>query len=289
MKLGRADVDGRTLVLLVDADGCRPVSLLPGREAVVDVADLIQAPLSETDLGRLRQSPPIRCPVTWLPPIAHPPKNVICVGKNYVEHVHEGARAEGVQSEVPGVPVFFTKPPTALVGCGATVRVPPSHARQLDYEGELAVVIGRRSSRTAERDALAHVFGYTVLNDLTARDVQQAHKQWFFGKGFDGAAPCGPWVVTADEIADPQALEITTRVNGEVRQRDLTGAMIFPVASLIVTLSSAITLEPGDILATGTPSGVAWGMSRPRYLADGDRVSVEIAGIGELWNTIQLS
>jgi 2-keto-4-pentenoate hydratase/2-oxohepta-3-ene-1,7-dioic acid hydratase in catechol pathway len=225
--------------------------------------------------------------VKWLPPILRPPKNVLCVGKNYVEHAKEGAKAEGLaKAEIPTAPIWFSKPHTSLVGSRGAIVRDAAFTNALDYEAELAVVIGKPCRNVSRERALDYVFGYTILNDVTARDVQQGRKQWFRGKAADTYAPCGPWIVTADEIPDPQSLAVRTMVNGGVRQNDTTANMIFDVRTLIADLCVGITLEPGDIIATGTPAGVAWGMDEPKYLLPGDEVVVEIERIGQLHNSV---
>jgi 2-keto-4-pentenoate hydratase/2-oxohepta-3-ene-1,7-dioic acid hydratase in catechol pathway len=218
-----------------------------------------------------------------------PRKNVFCVGRNYADHIAEGARAQNVRIDVTEVPVFFTKPPTAVIGPGAAVPIFPHVSEKIDYEVELAVVIGTAGRDIPRESALDHVFGYTILNDISARDVQRRHGgQYFKGKGLDGSCPLGPWVVTADAIPDPAALGIRLRVNGELRQDSTTAAMIFDIPTLIASLSEGMTLEPGDIIATGTPSGVGYAMDPPRFLADGDTVSCEIDGIGTLENPVRV-
>ena len=214
-----------------------------------------------------------------LAPLPPPGKNVFCVGRNYAEHIAEGARAQNVKIDVTEVPVFFTKPPTAVIGPGAPVPIFPHLSTQIDYEVELAVVIGTAGRDIPRERALEHVFGYTIVNDITARDVQRRHGgQYFKGKGLDGSCPMGPWIVTADEIPDPAGLGIRSRVNGELRQDSTTASMIFDIPTLIASLSEGLTLEPGDMLATGTPSGVGYAMDPPRFLADGDVVACEIDG-----------
>ena len=208
-----------------------------------------------------------------LAPIPRPRKNIFCVGRNYVEH----ARERG--AEAPEHPVFFTKPPTSVVGPDA--RVPyPSQTQQFDYEGELAVVIGQGGRDIPRERALEHVFGYTILNDLTARDLQRRHQQWFKGKSLDGTCPLGPAIVSADEVGDPHRLQLETRVNGELRQSASTELFIFDIPELIAVLSAGMTLEPGDIIATGTPAGV--GAATGQLLQRGDRVDITITGLGTL-------
>lgn len=206
-----------------------------------------------------------------------PQKNVFCVGRNYLEHAKEGARAAGRELKLPDVPTFFTKAPTAIADPDAVLGLSAAVSSEYDWEAELAVVIGKHGRDIDEASALEHVFGYTCLNDLTARDLQRAHGQWFKGKSLDHSCPLGPWIVTADEIGDPQALKIGLRVNGESKQSASTGSMIFSVARIIAELSKGMTLEPGDIIATGTPAGVA-------PLSAGDVVEVEVQGIGILKN-----
>ncbi len=286
MRLATIPWQNGTTAARVTDRGAEPIRALPDRDDAIDVAALITRPLTDDELTALSVGPAIEAP-SWLPPILHPSKNIVCVGKNYVEHVNEGARAEGLaQAELPTVPIWFTKPPSALVGDGGEIIHDPGFTNALDYEGELAVVIGTQTKGVGAADVPGVIFGYTILNDVTARDIQQRHKQWFRGKGADSYAPCGPWVVTADEVADPQALDLVTKVNGEVRQQATTGDMIFDIATLVSDISQGMTLAPGDIIATGTPSGVAWGMDEPRYLTPGDVVTVEITGVGLLTNRV---
>ncbi len=214
-----------------------------------------------------------------LAPIPRLRKNIFCMGRNYAEHAKESGGA------VPSVPVFFTKPPTCVVGPEADV-VHHAVTHALDYEVELAVVIGKRGRNIPEERALEYVFGYTIMNDVTARDLQRRHEQWFKGKSLDTFAPLGPAVVHRSAIADPQNLSLRLRVNGEVRQNASTRSMVFSVAQLIASLSAGMTLEPGDILATGTPEGVAMGRTPPPWLRPGDVVEAEIEGIGVLRNRI---
>jgi 2-keto-4-pentenoate hydratase/2-oxohepta-3-ene-1,7-dioic acid hydratase in catechol pathway len=220
-------------------------------------------------------------------PIPRPAKNVFCVGRNYMAHIKEGAAAYNREAKLPEVPVFFTKAPTAVLG--PFDEVPRHHAitQQLDWEAELAVVIGRTGRNIRRADALSYVFGYTVLTDITARDVQQRHAQWFKGKSLDGSCPMGPVIVTADEFGDPQVKRVSLRVNGVTKQDASTEDMIFPVATIIEWLSTGLTLEPGDIIATGTPEGVGMGRTPQEWLQDGDVVETEVEGIGEMRNTVR--
>lgn len=223
-----------------------------------------------------------------LAPIPVIRKNVLCVGRNYTEHIAEGDRAQKQDVGVTEYPVFFTKPPTSIVGPGGDVLTFPSVSKQTDYEVELAVIIGTPGRNIAKADAMKHVFGYTILNDISARDVQRRHGgQNFKGKAFDGSCPMGPWIVTADVIDDPHALPISLTVNGETRQDGNTVDMIFDIETLIASLSEGMTLEPGDIIATGTPSGVGYAMDPPNFLKDGDTVVCKISGIGTLTNSVR--
>jgi 2-keto-4-pentenoate hydratase/2-oxohepta-3-ene-1,7-dioic acid hydratase in catechol pathway len=215
--------------------------------------------------------------VRLLAPLPSPARNVFCLGRNYAEHAAERGAAP------PEHPVYFTKPNTAVVGPGDDV-VHHAITRELDYEVELAVVIGRGGRDIARSEALGHVFGYTVINDVTARDLQKRHQQWFKGKSLDTFCPMGPVLVTADEVPDPQALAITLRVNGQTRQQSHTSKMIFPVAQCIEVLSQAMTLLPGDVIATGTPDGV--GAATGAFLKPGDRLEAEVEGIGVLANRV---
>ena len=217
--------------------------------------------------------------IEWLSPIPRTPKNVLCVGKNYKEHVHEmGGEAPPEQL------VVFTKSPTAIAADGQTLSIHADVTDSLDYEGELAIVIGKRGKNIPKNMAYDYVFGYTIANDITARDIQAKHQQYFLGKSLEGSCPLGPYVVTKDEIPDPQALTIVTKVNDTIRQNGTTKDMIFSVEELVSVLSKHVTLEPGDVILTGTPSGVGKGMNPPTFLKVGDVVKVSIEGIGTLVN-----
>jgi 2-keto-4-pentenoate hydratase/2-oxohepta-3-ene-1,7-dioic acid hydratase in catechol pathway len=224
--------------------------------------------------------------VTLLAPIPRPAKNIFCVGKNYKEHIVEAYRALGVPAEFPSVPEFFSKPPTTVIGEGGGIWRHEANTSKLDYEVELAVVIGKTCRNVSVERALENVLGYTIINDVTARDAQFAHGQWFKGKSFDTFCPMGPWIVTSEEFGDPGGRCLKLKVNGELRQDSTTADLLFSVPQIIASLSAGLTLEPGDIIATGTPAGVAFGMSPPRWLQVGDVVEAEIEGIGALRNTV---
>lgn len=218
-----------------------------------------------------------------------PPKNVFCVGRNYLAHAEESTRAQGVKLDLPDRPTFFTKAPTSIAGPEQSLRLSAAVSSKYDWEAELGVVIGIRCRDVAEEHALEAVFGYTCVNDVSARDLQQAYGQWFKGKSIDDTCPLGPWVVDAETVGDPQQLAIGLRVNGESKQNGSTSDMIFPVARIIAELSRGMTLEPGDVIATGTPDGVGFARTPPEFLRDGDVVEVEIQNIGVLRNTVALA
>jgi len=288
MKLAAIAWGGSSSAALLVGEQCAPVRQLPGREDAYDVLPLIERPLSSDEIGELQRLPlaPLPGEGGWLPPVLCPPKNIFCIGRNYLEHLKDSSRAEGQKIEAPKFPIWFTKAANALVGHGGAIQYDPQFTGQLDYEGELAVIIGRSCRRVSPHQALDYVFGYTILNDVSARDVQLRHHQWFKGKSADTYAPCGPWIVTRDEISNPQALQLRTLVNGELRQQATTASMMFDIPAQIADLSAGMTLEPGDIIATGTPMGVGAGMEPPCYLKDGDEVTVEIDAIGRLSNRV---
>jgi 2-keto-4-pentenoate hydratase/2-oxohepta-3-ene-1,7-dioic acid hydratase in catechol pathway len=242
-------------------------------------------------LRRLDADPPAAAIVPagtarLLAPIPRPAKNVFCIGRNYVDHIKEGARALGNDLKLPEVPQIFTKPPTAVIGPDADVRLDPKVTKRLDYEVELGVVIGKGGRDIPRERAFEHIFGYTIINDVTARDLQRRHEQWFKGKGLDTSCPMGPWIVDKDELGDPTRLQLSLTVNGEERQRARVSQMIFDIPTLISALSAGLTLEPGDVIATGTPSGVGFAMDPPQYLKDGDLMVCTIEAIGSLSNRI---
>jgi len=207
------------------------------------------------------------------------PKKIICLGLNYRDH------AEETGQEIPSSPMWFAKFANSLIGSGQAIVLPPAHAEYVDYEAELAVVIGRRVSRVSIDDALSHVAGAMPFNDVSARDLQLQNPLWTSGKAVDTFAPCGPALVTLDEIGELSDLGLRTRVNGEVCQQGTTANLIFGVAETVAWLSRTITLEPGDIIATGTPAGV--GAAQGRFLRAGDTVEVEVDGLGAVANTVR--
>lgn len=224
--------------------------------------------------------------VRLLPPIHTPRRNIMCVGKNYVEHTRESFEARGEAVETIEYPVIFTKTTTCVNGPYDDITYDAAVSQHIDYEAELAVIVGRRVKNTNREEAQAAVFGYTVLNDVTARDLQSLHKQFFKGKSLDGSCPIGPWIVTTDELPDPYSLRITCHVNGELRQDSANETMTFDIPTIISHLSRGMTLLPGDIIATGTPSGVGFAMKPPVFLRPGDVVECAIEGIGAIRNRI---
>jgi len=270
--------DGR----IVDLGGVAPTLLALIADGAIDRARTVAAdPAAEL-------APP---DATILAPIPDPRRNIFCVGKNYRDHALEfgGSGFDGGAKggdEIPEAPIIFTKATTSVVGPDAPVLGWLDPDGQVDYEGELAVVIGRGGRTIAAGDAMDHVFGYTIVNDITARGAQKRHKQWLLGKGLDTFCPMGPTLVTADEIGDPARLRVVTHVNGERRQDAPVSDLIFDIPALIAAISQGITLLPGDIIATGTPAGVGIGFTPPRFLAANDIVSVHIDPIGTLENPI---
>ncbi len=227
-----------------------------------------------------------------LAPVPDPRRNLFAIGKNYGEHVREFGRS-GYDSpdrseDIPTAPVVFSKATTAVIGPFDDIDPHAAVTTELDYEVELAVIIGRGGRAIPREQALDHVWGYTIVNDVTARDLQRDHKQWLLGKSLDTFAPMGPWAVTADEVGDPTGLVVSSTVNGQPRQKASVADLIFDIPELISVISAGITLLSGDVIATGTPAGVGIGFDPPKYLAPGDIVSVEVEGIGVLENACQL-
>jgi 2-keto-4-pentenoate hydratase/2-oxohepta-3-ene-1,7-dioic acid hydratase in catechol pathway len=219
-------------------------------------------------------------------PIPHPRKNIFCIGRNYKLHIEEGARARGVPPSFPKIPEIFSKPFTTVIGPEDGIKRHAKHTNMLDYEVEFAVVIGKKVVDLTVDDALAAVFGYTVFNDVTARDAQRDHGQWFKGKSFDTFGPMGPCIVTKDELGDWSGKRISLKVNGEIRQDSNTSDLLFGIPQILASLSASLTLHPGDVIATGTPSGVALGMTPQKWLNVGDVVEAEVEGIGVLRNRV---
>lgn len=220
--------------------------------------------------------------VKLLAPIPRPAKNIFCVGKNYAAHAIE----LGSEADIPTHPIIFSKAPTTVIGANDEIPLHENVTNALDYEGELAIVIGKRGKAILEEQAFDYIFGYTILNDVTARDLQQRHQQYLLGKSLDGSCPMGPYIVHKSAISNPHALKIETKVNGEVRQEASTEQFIFNIPNIISVLSQGMTLEPGDIIATGTPEGVGMGYTPPKLLRAGDTIEITIEGIGTLSNKV---
>jgi 2-keto-4-pentenoate hydratase/2-oxohepta-3-ene-1,7-dioic acid hydratase in catechol pathway len=260
-------------------DAADMVSLIasgpPGLRAVEQLLDGPRSKGLSTDAIRI------------LAPVPRPRKNVFCVGWNYLEHFAEGERWRQTKQELPDHPVFFSKATNAVNGPFDPIPFDARVSDKIDWEAELGVVIGKQGKNIAEAEAMQHVFGYTVVNDVSARDIQKQHGgQWHKGKSLDGMCPMGPWLVTADEL-DPRELRVITRVNGVVKQDGNTRDMYFKIPRLLAELSLGLTLEPGDVLSTGTPPGVGFGRTPPEYMKAGDVLETEIMGIGVMRNRIQ--
>jgi 2-keto-4-pentenoate hydratase/2-oxohepta-3-ene-1,7-dioic acid hydratase in catechol pathway len=226
--------------------------------------------------------------VKLLAPIPAPRRNIFCVGKNYTDHAREfagsGYEAGAVKgAEIDEYPAVFTKPASTVIGTGETVSLHPHVTSAVDYEVELTLVIGKGGRDIPASRAFEHIWGYTIVNDVTARDRQRNHKQWFMGKALDTFCPMGPWITTSDEV-DAENLDVKCWVNGELRQNANTRDLIFTIPTLIATISAGLTLEPGDLIATGTPAGVGLGFTPPKFLKPGDEVSMSITGLGTLTN-----
>jgi 2-keto-4-pentenoate hydratase/2-oxohepta-3-ene-1,7-dioic acid hydratase in catechol pathway len=278
-----SDASGTKAAGVIEGDQIRPFGPgVPSLDAYVAMT-----PAERTAAVAKLGAPIAASSVTLLPPL-YPKKNVFCVGRNYLAHAEEGARALGNELKLPPVPTFFTKAPTSIAGPDEVLELSADVSPQYDWEAELAVIIGTTCRDVSEADALDVVFGYTALNDVTARDLQRSHVQWFKGKSLDHSCPIGPWLVDAADIGDPQNLEIMLRVNGTEKQHSNTSKMIFNVRQIIASLSAGLTLEAGDIIASGTPEGVGFARTPPEFLKDGDVMEVEVEKIGILRNPVKI-
>ncbi len=265
-------IAGETLLLAPCAKGPGSVrAFIEAGGGELDTRDWEPAPLAPEQLRA---------------PIPEPRRNVMCLGLNYADHAAEAQGTTVDQVQLPASPVVFTKATTAVTGPHSGIPVDPRVTRRLDWEVELAVVIGRGGRFIAAADAMDHVFGYTIVNDLSARERQKHHQQFFMGKSMDGSCPMGPWITTAEDVPDPHNLALATRVNGALKQDSNTGNLIFGIARVIEALSTVMTLLPGDIIATGTPPGVGFARNPPEYLQDGDVVECRIEALGTIRNTI---
>ncbi|MBI3368290.1 MAG: fumarylacetoacetate hydrolase family protein [Burkholderiales bacterium] len=277
---------GKRHVGLVSADGAsvRPL-VMPDEVARHGVLPLIQAVVEGADWPPTAMTPIPMANVRLEAPLPMPRRSLFCVGRNYHAHAKELSASvfQANGTDVKSWPIVFSKLPECVVAPGADVRLPHEVSTQIDYEAELAIVIGAGGRNIAAADAMRHVFGYTIVNDVTARDVQMRHQQWDLGKSLDGFCPMGPWIVTAEQL-DARDTRVQCWVNGELRQDALTRELIFDIPTLIETCSRGITLYPGDVIATGTPAGVGMGFSPPRWLQAGDVVRIAIAGLGVIEN-----
>ena len=291
MKIGRVSHLGRVRMVVVDEAGAK-VAFIGGSFASHPnpVQAVIERRITAAELDRLKDGEAGFADVSFLSPISAPVRNIFAVGKNYTEHATEfdksGFNATSGASAVPAFPQIFTKATTSLAGPTDDIRFDPTHTASVDYEGEIGVVIGAECRNVSKADAIDKVFGFIALNDVTARDLQTNHAQWFLGKSLDTFCPVGPWISTADE-SPVESLRLQTWVNGELRQTGVLTDLIFDVPTLIATLSRAMTLLPGDIIATGTPVGVGIGHTPPKFLQDGDVVRVAVSGLGELNNRVR--
>jgi len=278
--VGRVSADGRQI---------EPFQL-PPEQAALGALPLVEAQAAG------RALPPLGAPIAFdqvqlSAPIPRPKRNIFCVGKNYHAHAKEFA-GSGFDSsakpgaDIPTVPIIFSKVPESVIGHDEPILFPGAVSEAIDYEAELTVIIGKAGKGIRKEDAMQHVWGYTIINDVTARDWQSRHQQWMLGKSFDTFCPMGPWAVTADEV-DGQNTQVKCWVNGELRQNASTRDFIFDIPTVIECISAGITLYPGDVIATGTPVGVGIGFKPPKYLKPGDVVKIEIDGIGVLENKLR--
>jgi len=291
MRIASYRHQGRQGVGRLSADGLQvePFQLGP-QEAALGALPLIEALAAGRALPATGQAIALQ-QVQLAAPIPRPRRNIFCVGKNYHAHAREFA-GSGFDSsaksggDIPQAPIIFSKVPESVIGPGDAIVVPAEVSTAIDYEAELTVVIGQGGKGIRKADAMKHVWGYTIINDMTARDWQGRHSQWLLGKSFDTFCPMGPWLVSADEM-DGQATDVKCWVNGELRQDANTKDFIFDIPTLIECISAGITLYPGDLIATGTPAGVGIGFKPPKYLKPGDVVKIEIGGIGVLENPLR--
>jgi 2-keto-4-pentenoate hydratase/2-oxohepta-3-ene-1,7-dioic acid hydratase in catechol pathway len=291
VKLVTYAVGDREAVGLVDpADDTRVLDLVPvvGERSLLEVVEDWERLAPR--IAEARGLPAV-VGATLRAPFPVPRRDLFAVGKNYREHVAEFGRSgydtPQRSEDLPDKPIVFSKATTSVTGPYDDVEAHPGITAELDYESELAVIIGRGGRGISREDAHEHVWGYTIVDDVTARDVQRDHKQWLLGKSLDTHAPMGPWAVTADEIGDVTALEVSSSVNGEPRQKAPVADLIFDIPELIRVISAGITLLPGDVIATGTPAGVGIGFEPPRFLQPGDVVECAITGLGALRNTVR--
>jgi 2-keto-4-pentenoate hydratase/2-oxohepta-3-ene-1,7-dioic acid hydratase in catechol pathway len=273
-----AVLDGHYVVPLADVAPDMLALIEMGEDGLAAVDKLIaRSPDDSLALNEVR----------LLAPIPEPRRNIMCLGKNYAAHAAESQRAWGEAPDLPQYPIFFTKATTAVNGPFDPIPYDQAVSSELDYEAELALIIGRGGRNILVEQAYDHIYGYTVMNDISARDLQRNHNQFFKGKSLDGSAPLGPWIVTRDEVSDPQNLKITCAVNGDLKQDSNTRLMIFNIAQTVAQLSRGMTLLPGDIIATGTPAGVGFARTPPEFLQPGDEVTCTVEHIGTIKNRVE--
>ncbi|MFN2461061.1 MAG: fumarylacetoacetate hydrolase family protein [Candidatus Velthaea sp.] len=292
MRLASFTADGRASFGVLDGDavldlGAAAVASDLGAFVALGSAGLERARALLADRTVPRRS---AAEIVLRAPFPAPVRTIVCVGKNYRDHAAEfhgsGFDATAGATAIPDVPIIFVKHPSCVIGPGDAIVAANDPAATVDYEGELAVIVGEPAFRVKRENAFAHVYAYTILNDVTSRALQSKHKQWFVGKSVDTFCPMGPYLVTADEVPDVTALRLRTYVNGELRQNAVIADLIFDIPNLIETLSATTRLQTGDIIATGTPAGVGIGFTPPKYLQPGDVVRVSIDGLGELQNPV---
>ena len=289
MRFATLEINGASVVAVVNRDLSRywPVAdLLPGFNG--DMVDLICAVPQPSDQLKISGEGKPMEGVRVLAPLSKPRRNLFMVGKNYHEHAKEFNKSgfDGSKEDISPLPSVFTKPASTIVGPDEPVFSHPEATKEVDYENELTVIIGKGGKGITKDNAYQHVWGYTIVNDITARDLQKQARQWFLGKALDTFCPMGPVIVTADEI-DPENLQLKTWINGELRQDANTSDLIFNIPTIIEVLSAGMTLEPGDVIATGTAAGVGIGFTPPKFLKPGDEMKLEIEGIGILFNRMQ--
>jgi 2-keto-4-pentenoate hydratase/2-oxohepta-3-ene-1,7-dioic acid hydratase in catechol pathway len=292
MRFATIEIKGRPVVVVVAEDGqqyCEVNRILPDFNG--DMTAFIARMPSVAGLAKKIDAWQPMAGKRLLAPIPLPQRNIFCVGKNYHDHAKEfsqsGFDMSAAKGELaPPVPVIFTKAPSSVIAHNDEVTAFSELTQQLDYEVELAVVIGKGGRGISKANALNHVWGYTIINDVTARDVQQLHRQWFLGKSFDTFCPMGPWIVTADEVGDSAKLGVRCWINEEPRQNANTSDLIFDIPTIISTISAGISLQPGDIIATGTPAGVGIGFKPPKFLKSGDVMKLAIDKLGTLTNRV---
>lgn len=287
MKLVTYNYAGRNQIGAVTEDGVINLSsLAPDMLTLIELGPegINQAQIVVDNADKIIPMDSVRL----MAPIPVPRRNVMCLGLNYAEHAAEHYSASGQKTELPEFPLIFTKATTCINGPYDDIPFDPDVSGEYDWEVELAVIIGQEGKNIDREQAMDFVFGYTVLNDVSARDLQRRHKQFFKGKSLDGACPMGPWILTADEVNDPQQLRVSCWVNDVLKQDSTTSLMIFDVSVTIEHLSRGMTLLPGDIIATGTPSGVGFARQPPEFLTDGDVVVCEVEGIGKIRNRVTL-